>query len=156
MHALFAQAIGWGITHEPRAKQVYTQMSGRQVKECGVFLSPSGLLGGSPDGMIAEDHIVEVKCPWSCKDKTVLQAAENSAFYMELDDVTGGLRLKESSPYWHQIQGNMFLSGADKCDFIVWTEIDTIVVLIHKDHRWSDKLVKLEKCNKSYLYNPIL
>ena len=57
----FAKACDWGITHEPKAKQEYTEKTGAVVQERGVFLSNSGLLGASPDGTVSDECIIEVK-----------------------------------------------------------------------------------------------
>ena len=55
------KACDWGITHEPAAKQQYTEQTGSVIQERGVFLSDSGLLGASPDGTVSDDCIIEVK-----------------------------------------------------------------------------------------------
>lgn len=81
------------------------------------------LLGGSPDASVSDDLIVEVKCPWSARTRTVLQATEAKHFFLELDGETGTLKLKQAHNYWHQIQGNMYLTGANSCHLIVWTPL---------------------------------
>ncbi|CAL8357617.1 unnamed protein product [Gadus morhua 'NCC'] len=55
-----SHACDWGILHEPKAKQEYMEHTGVTIQERGVFLSDSGLLGGSPDGTVADDFIIEV------------------------------------------------------------------------------------------------
>ncbi|KAL0970543.1 hypothetical protein UPYG_G00243550 [Umbra pygmaea] len=89
-----SKACDWGILHEPRAKQLYTEHTGDVIQERGLFLSDSGLLGGSPDGTVSCDCMIEVKCPWSARTKTILQAAESRDFFLEVDEVTGSLTLK--------------------------------------------------------------
>ncbi|XP_051250888.1 uncharacterized protein LOC127360489 [Dicentrarchus labrax] len=75
-----SHACDWGVLHEPKAKQAYMERTGVTIQERGVFLSDSGLLGGSPDGMVADDFIIEVKCPYSARTKTNLQAVEKNDF----------------------------------------------------------------------------
>ncbi|GBO44251.1 hypothetical protein AVEN_72998-1, partial [Araneus ventricosus] len=42
-----------------------------KVRRCGLFVNPNiGYLAASPDGLIGDDGIVEVKCTESCKDLT--------------------------------------------------------------------------------------
>ncbi|XP_059895468.1 uncharacterized protein LOC132448321 [Gadus macrocephalus] len=48
------------------------------------------------DGTVADDFIIEVKCPYSARTKTNLQAAERKDYFLELDEVTGLLKLKPS------------------------------------------------------------
>ena len=49
------------------------------------------------------------------KNKTVLQAAERRDVFLQLDAVTGSLTLKQNHHYWHQIHGNLPLTGANTC-----------------------------------------
>uniref|UniRef100_A0AAV2J6V3 YqaJ viral recombinase domain-containing protein n=1 Tax=Knipowitschia caucasica TaxID=637954 RepID=A0AAV2J6V3_KNICA len=55
-----AHACDWGIVHEQKAKEEYMKRTGVTFQESGVFLSDSGLLGGSPDGLVSDDCIIEV------------------------------------------------------------------------------------------------
>ena len=138
------QACDWGILHEQTAKQLYSQLTNLAIGENGVFLSGSGLLGGSPDGIVSDEIIVEVKCPFSARNKTIQQAAaEDKKFFLQLDGATG-LKLKQHHNYWHQIQGNLHLTGANICHLIVWTPLDLVILAIHKDPTWADNLKILE------------
>ena len=65
--------------------------------------------------VIEGNCIVEVKCPWSARTKTIRQAAESRDFYLYLDEVTDTLTLKPTHNYWHQIQGNLNLTGTSSC-----------------------------------------
>lgn len=97
---LSPKACDWGILHEPRAKQQYTERTDVVIQDRGLFLSNSGLLGGSPDGMVFGDCVIEVKCPWSARNKTILQAAESRDFFLEFDEAIGSLTLKQTHNYW--------------------------------------------------------
>ncbi|CAJ1057874.1 uncharacterized protein LOC114552703 [Xyrichtys novacula] len=140
-----SKAGDWGITHEPQAKQEYTEKTGDVVQERGVFLSNSGLLGGSPDGTVSDECIIEVKCPWSTKNMTVRQAAaEKRDFFLQLDAATDSLTLKQTHHYWHQIQGNLHLTGASTCHLVVWTLADLVLVPVVKDPTWARNIDILE------------
>ena len=59
------EAILWGRTNEKVAiKAAYTQTTGNSVQETGLWLHESGILGASPDGIVGDDTIIEVKCPY--------------------------------------------------------------------------------------------
>ncbi|XP_061587156.1 uncharacterized protein LOC133451994 [Cololabis saira] len=139
-----SKACDWGIHHEARAKQQFTERTGVVIQERGLFLSLSGLLGGSPDGTVSDDCIVEVKCPWSARANTILQAAESRDFFLELDEETGTLALKQRHNYWHQIQGNLHLTGANSCHLIVWTPLDLVILPVLKDPTWALNIGILE------------
>ncbi|KAL2080616.1 hypothetical protein ACEWY4_024409 [Coilia grayii] len=65
----------------------YMERTGVTIQEKGVFLSDSGMLGGSPDGMVSNDCIIEVKCPYAARKKTTMQAAEAKDFFLQVDEV---------------------------------------------------------------------
>ena len=59
------------------------------------------------------------KCPRSKFNVTPEEACSNPSFCLEL--VNGSPRLKRNHEYYDQIQGQMALTGAKWCDFIVYT-----------------------------------
>lgn len=123
---------------------MYTDCTGAAIKERGLFLSNSGLLGGSPDGTVSNECIIEVKCPWSARAKTVLEAAESKDFFLQLDEASGSLVLKKNHNYWHQIQGNLYLTGAKSCHFIVWTPCDFFILHVDREQTWAVNIEALE------------
>jgi hypothetical protein len=54
----------WGIEKEPDAKAVYEFFYDVTVDACGFFNHPTiAMSGASPDGLIGEFGLIEVKCP---------------------------------------------------------------------------------------------
>ncbi|KAL2086782.1 hypothetical protein ACEWY4_017841 [Coilia grayii] len=149
-------ACDWGIVHEEKAKKEYMEHTGVTIQEKGVFLSDSGVLGCSPDGMISNDCIIEVKCPYAARKKTTMQAAEAKDFFLQVDEVTGLLKLKQTHNHWHQIQGNLHLTGASTCHLVVWTPLDLAILLIHKDAAWASNVNVLETFYRDYFLPHVL
>lgn len=57
-------AMQWGIDTEAEAKEVYTQRTGNKITPCGFFDHPMiDNFGATPDGLLAPDGGLEVKCP---------------------------------------------------------------------------------------------
>lgn len=84
------------------------------VKPCGLFLSNSGIIGASPDGLIPEQRkIVEIKCPWFARKMTLEELLAADGFYMEFAG-DGSVKLKSNHNYFHQVQGCMHLSDTDE------------------------------------------
>jgi len=57
-------AMQWGIQMEPLARSRYEELTGELVALCG-FALHGGIqfFGASPDGLVGEDGLVEIKCP---------------------------------------------------------------------------------------------
>lgn len=84
------------------------------------------------------DRLIEIKCPYSSRNNTIVSACSNASFFCTLKDNTPSL--KKSHNYFYQIQGQMAVSGIQKCDFIVWTTQDFLVQQIAFDELfWQSK-----------------
>lgn len=57
-------AMQWGIDHEEEARDQYVIETGRDVALTGFVKHPSvQWLGASPDGLVGDDGLIEIKCP---------------------------------------------------------------------------------------------
>lgn len=57
-------AMQWGTETEPAARMAYEVSTGETVLEAGFILHPTIYgFGGSPDGLIGDKGMVEIKCP---------------------------------------------------------------------------------------------
>ncbi len=57
-------AMQWGIETEPAARARYEEVTGTLVSLCGFALHGDiPFFGASPDGLIDDDGLLEVKCP---------------------------------------------------------------------------------------------
>ena len=52
-------------------------------------------------------------------------------------------KLKENHNYWHQIQGQLHVTGKEACDLVVWTKKDTAIIRIGKDASWLPNMHKM-------------
>lgn len=93
-------ATEWGNENEPNAIAYYEKELGVKVDACG-FLPMGDNTGGSPDGLVGREGIIEVKCPY------------NSAIH--LGYLMDGVVPKK---YYDQIQGNLMVTSRKWCDFI--------------------------------------
>lgn len=78
------------------------------VSENGLYVSLShGYLAATPDGIShCKCHgkaVIEVKCPFSHKDRTLEQAAIIDPNFCLCVDEDGILKLKRSHPYFYQV-----------------------------------------------------
>jgi putative phage-type endonuclease len=57
-------AMQWGTETEPEARRAYCFRQDVDTDECGFFDHPTiAMSGASPDGLVGEDGLVEIKCP---------------------------------------------------------------------------------------------
>ena len=148
-------AIQWGLMHESFALSVYAESEGVEVAASGLWLAPSGLVGGSPDGIVNDQKIVEVKCPYSARSKPLAILASDKSFFICHDVQTSDQRyaLNLSSDtgrkYFHQMQANMYFTHRRFCDLIVWTPLETAVITVPLDEGWIQNISVVEEFYKS-------
>ena len=153
-------ALKWGCDHEAAAIDQYSRQSGRSVEQTGLWLFPNRLLGASPDGLIFRkqigsnksiEGIVEVKCPYSCRDLEwgqVLALGKRPAFLSDDD----ALQINDKHDYYHQIQGQLFATNAAWCDLITWSPYFMKVTRVMPDAAWAaNELTRLYSFCKKYL-----
>ena len=101
-------ATEFGNENEPIAKKFYQSVTGNEVKESLMLYSNEieGLTG-SPDGLIGEDGLIEIKCPFN--------GANHLRHCFITDEET---LLSEVPEYYYQMQCYMLLSGRNWCDFV--------------------------------------
>lgn len=122
---------------ESTALQVFQKHTQQTVQPTGLWLHHTGVLGASPDGLIPElNAIVEVKCPYSVRDKTIAEACKTKNFCLCTDE-HGTVSIRDGHPYIDQIQGQMHISKTDKCFFVVYTTKECCIVEVGKDEKWE-------------------
>ena len=64
--------------------------------------------------------MVEVKCPYSLRDKSLKEEITNGNFYVYVS--AGEYMLKESHQYYYQVQLQVLATDTKYCDFFVCTK----------------------------------
>jgi hypothetical protein len=95
--------IEWGWNYEEEARLFYEKRTGNTVIETG-FLEASDIYGGSPDGLVGFDGLLEIKCPY------------NSANF--ITSVLKGGAYK-TDHVW-QMQSLMGITGRKWCDYVCY------------------------------------
>jgi putative phage-type endonuclease len=93
-------AMRWGTEKEPEARLAYSFHHDADVTEIAFVDHPTiAMAGASPDGLIGDDGLMEIKCP-------------NTATH--LDTLARG---KPAGKYVTQMQWQMACTGRQWCDF---------------------------------------
>lgn len=134
--SLDTKALRWGETYEADARLAYETVTGNSVDLCG-FIEWSKIFGGSPDGLVGEDGIIEIKCPFN---------TSNHVRYLLLESQ---YELNELKPeYYAQIQGNLLVTGRKWCDFISYDprcirpELALKILRANRDENFIKKAVE--------------
>jgi len=94
-------AMQWGTDQEPFARAAYEAAQGVMVEEVGFVPHPSiEWAGASPDGLVGDDGLVEIKCP-------------NTATMIETL-----LSQKVPGKYFIQMQFQLACTGRKWCDYV--------------------------------------
>ena len=128
-------AMERGTDLEPSAKRAYTQATGHAVQDVG-FILPDGTdaYGGSPDGLVGDDGLLETKCPLSETFLTYHAVAP------EPDDL--GYYPAECLPgiYKPQVQALLLISGRKWCDFFAfYPGLNPFLVRVEPDEKYQAK-----------------
>ncbi|XP_077512016.1 uncharacterized protein LOC144122934 [Amblyomma americanum] len=147
-----SEAIRNGKDHECLALKQIENECNVVVKECGLFVDQeSPFLGASPDGLIGEDVLVEVKCPYSARHLTPLEGVRAKKITCCEENKNGRLQLKTNSNYWYQVQGQLNIARRRKCLFVLWTKKGISTEVISRNQSfWEDEM--LPRLKKFYMH----
>jgi putative phage-type endonuclease len=118
-------AMQWGTEQEPFARAAYEALTGQMVEEVGFIPHPSiEAAGASPDGLVGDDGMVEIKCPDS---KTALEC------WLSNTPVEG--------KYFAQMQWQMRCADRSWCDYVVFdprmpVKAQLFIYRVKRDDDW--------------------
>lgn len=138
-----SRSTNHGIVHEATAVRKFMEpfCGALEAKETGLIIMKSHpFLAASPDRLLAEATVIEVKCPYTARFQKI--SPTTVSYLTEGDD--GKLKLKKNHPYYSQVQGQMMVSGRGFCDFLVYTYKGLENIWVLRDEEFiSEMLTKL-------------
>lgn len=114
------------------------------IEPCGLFIDDTILgLGASPDGLIGQEGIVEIKCPYTLKDTEPLEAIKKGCSWSkEHFESNDPLKLKTSSRYYYQIQGQLHITKRKWCILSIWTpKASHNLNILYNKNFWETKML---------------
>lgn len=97
-------AMSHGNDFEPEAILKYIERTGNDVNYEQAFVKHDDWIGGTPDGYVDDDGLIEVKCPYNGGNH--LQCILTGQVY--------------NSDYIYQMQGYLWITGRQWCDFVTY------------------------------------
>lgn len=130
------EAMRWGAETEPQAREMYAFMAGVTVDEVGFVEHPAiPMAGASPDGLVGDAGLVEIKCP-------------NTATHIE-----SLLGAPIADKYLVQMQWQMACTGRAWCDFVSFDPRMPLParIIMTKVERDADRIAELEAAVQDFL-----
>lgn len=122
-------AMEWGTQTEPLARAAYEVKNDVMVDETGLVDHPTiAMSGASPDGLVGDDGLIEIKCP-------------NTATH--IDTVLSG---EADKRYLCQMQWQLAVTGRKWCDFVSYDPRmpDNLKLFIKRVERDDELIQELE------------
>lgn len=123
-----SDAMRRGTELEPAAREAYEFITGNTVDQIGFIDHPTiPMSGASPDGLIGEDGMLEIKCP-------------NTSTHIEWM-LAGGA----PSEHVNQMQWQMECAGRKWCDFVSYDprmplELQLFIVRVERDEKRTEDI----------------
>ncbi|GBP21564.1 hypothetical protein EVAR_9749_1 [Eumeta japonica] len=150
----FVRSIAHGIEKENIALQQLAKQENIEIKPCGLFIDPEiDFLGASPDGIVGDDTVVEVKCPVAANKKGMRAAiTENKIQILRYNKKTGNTTINKNSDWYFQAQGQLHVCRKKRCIFGIWGGEDQKleILYINRDEDFWRKCME-SKLKKKYL-----
>lgn len=68
----FINPLSWGNDNESKAIRHYRDIENMEIQPAGLFNDKTHwFLGATPDALVGEDGILEIKCPYSTRHMTM-------------------------------------------------------------------------------------
>jgi len=114
-----------GNALEPEAREAYEFITEFEVVETGFILHDSEEFGCSPDGLVAEQGGLEIKCPSDSVHVSYLRAG------------------KVPSKYYQQVQGCLWITGREWWDFMSYhPEMPHLLVRAHRNEKYIEAMAE--------------
>lgn len=123
-------AMHRGSELEPDGADVYAEHHGVILEKIGFVRHDTLPIGCSPDRLVNDDGLIEIKCPLDIRRVLQMWAT------------------KDHSEYVHQIQGQLWLTGRKWCDLVVYDprlaagRMDMFVKRIERDDEFIAAMEK--------------
>lgn len=130
-------AMQWGTEKEPEARDAYMFATEADVSEIGFVHHPRiAMTGASPDGLVGDVGLVEIKCPNSATHIETLRGQQVPAKYIT------------------QMQFQMACTGRAWCDFVSFDPRlppPVLHLFIKRVHRDEAMIAELEREVEAFL-----
>lgn len=129
-----------GLKYEAIARVAFMRKTGLAVAQSGMVVSSTHpWLSASPDGICADNALLEIKCPTVSDCKVLIEGGKYDVKLVNGEHVLcpGG-----KNGYYDQVQFGMFCCGKSMCYFYVWSAESDVIVNVPVDTRYIEQNMK--------------
>ena len=150
---LKAPPITHGHKYESVAVDQFERTHKKSTKKSGLVVSESHpYLAASPDRLLGSDTVIEVKCPYTARDKVI-----NAITVPWLKADGENLQLDTNHNYYFQIQGQLYCTERTKCILVVYTLKDMKCIPVVRNQSFIDSMIdKLSAFYSSFFKQAII
>ncbi|XP_064465681.1 uncharacterized protein LOC135377293 [Ornithodoros turicata] len=136
------EALRYGRDTEPIAIAKLQDELGVTVSPCGLVVDQEfAYLAATPDGLVGDDTVVEVKCPYSARPLTPVEGVRAKKITFCTIDNSGNISLKENHDYHYQVQGQLHITRRQFCLFVVYSGEEIFVQKIERNDGFCSKMI---------------
>lgn len=121
------KAMDWGHETEQLAADRYEILTGAEAQACGFFYDAALQTGASPDRLVGDKGLLQIKCPEQAAHLKILKSGE------------------VPSEYRWQMLGEIFVTGREWNDFCSFNpdfppKAQLVVIRVHRDEELFEQL----------------
>ncbi|EZA61676.1 hypothetical protein X777_10508 [Ooceraea biroi] len=138
-------AMKYGREMEEVARKQIAAKLKKDITPCGLFIYDEyPCLGASPDGIIDEDGLVEIKCPFSAENLTADETLQKLPHFKTVFDQKNPDEMNRKHRFFYQVQGQLNITRRDYCIFVMWTPKSFKMVRVSRDEVfWKNQMLPL-------------
>ena len=141
----------YGVDNEVIARRDMESILKEKIRPCGLYIHPTdNYLGASPDGIIGENTLLEIKCPYAARFVTPEEAINQKKVDFATI-VNNKFKLKRNHSYFYQVQGQLYVSNKKSCFFVFWTPKGVLYEEISRDETFYKE--KMHQKLKDFFFN---
>ncbi|XP_076545845.1 uncharacterized protein LOC117609781 [Osmia lignaria lignaria] len=135
-------AMKYGRDKEHIARKDVANAMKTRIRTCGLFIDRDiPYLGASPDGLIDDDGLLELKCPQSAENLTATDAIETIRHLRNIFDKRDIQEMNRKHQYFYQVQGQLHITQRKYCIFAIWTPQSIHMIHVNRDDAfWTNHM----------------
>jgi len=151
-----SKAMEYGREHEQEARSELEKVLDVKIIKCGLFIDKNDyFLGATPDGLLGNDTLIELKCPFSAANITPEEGIHQRKITLwKINKNKEIIGINTNHKYFYQVQGQLHITGRKFGIIAYWTNKGIKYETIERDDIfWDTKMFpKLQK----FFYNCLL